>query len=109
MEPSRWTAETLTARHVVVHRDVTLTINCVGCRLLVELNVWKIGARLADEPLQGLRLRCRRCGVYPTELVVGRRTSGRGDKLLVIPLKPRAWDDGCRDNQAAALRRAGRK
>ncbi|WP_436355690.1 hypothetical protein [Brevundimonas sp. CEF1] len=60
MAPEDWKAETVTARDVVAHRDVVLSINCEGCRLDTEVNVWKIGMRLADTPLQRLRFRCRR-------------------------------------------------
>lgn len=105
MERRLWTAETVTARDVVPYRDVTLSIHCPGCNTIRELNVWTIGARLADDPLQELRFRCRRCGVYPSELIVGRRTSSAGETFLTIPLKPRFWDEGHREDQAAALRR----
>lgn len=107
MERRLWTAETLTARDVVAYRDVTLSIHCIGCNMIRELNVWTIGARLADDPLQALRFRCRRCGVYPSELIVRRRTSSVGETLLTIPLKPRCWDDGHRQDQAVALKRIG--
>ncbi|MGH7019159.1 MAG: hypothetical protein ACREEY_04735 [Brevundimonas sp.] len=103
MERRLWTAETLTARDVVPYRDVVLSIHCPGCNMIRELNVWTIGARLADDPLRELRFRCRRCGVYPSELIVGRRTSMAGEYLLAIPLKPRCWDDEHRDNQARAM------
>ncbi|WP_312145389.1 hypothetical protein [Brevundimonas sp.] len=106
MERRPWTAETLTARDVVPYADVTLSIHCIGCKLIRELNVWKIGARLADDPLQQLRFRCQRCGVYADELEVRRRTSSVGEHLLMIPLKPRFWDDGHCEDHAAALRRA---
>ncbi len=109
MERRLWTAETVTARDVVAYRDVVLAIHCIGCHLICELNVWTIGARLADDPLQGLRFRCRRCGLYPSELVIRRRNSMAGEHLLTIPLKPRAWDESHSANQAAALRRVGLK
>jgi len=109
MDPARWTPERLTARDVVAHHDVTLSFYCRGCHLTVEFNVWKVGARLADTPLQELRFRCVRCGVYPETLEVGRRDSMSGVRLLTIPLKPRAWDDGHRADQEAALRRAREK
>ncbi|MBB4799068.1 MULTISPECIES: hypothetical protein [Brevundimonas] len=104
--PEEWTAERVTARDVVPYRDVTLFIWCDGCRRGRELNVWTIGARLADDPLREVRFRCRACGVYPSGMEVSRRTSSAPDKLLMIPLKPRFWDDGHREDQAAALRRA---
>lgn len=106
MERCLWTAETLTARDVVAYRDVVLSIHCLGCNIIREVNVWKIGARLADDPLQSLRFRCTRCGVFPSELTVGRRTSTAGETLLTISLKPRCWDEGHRDDQADALRQA---
>lgn len=99
----------MTARDVVAYRDVVLSIHCPGCNIIRELNVWTIGARLADDPLQELRFRCRRCGVYPSELTVGVRNSTTGEHLLTIPLKPRYWDDGHREDQAAAQWRAEAK
>ncbi|MFZ4163781.1 hypothetical protein [Brevundimonas sp. NPDC058933] len=106
MDRRAWKAETLTARDAVPHRDVTLSIYCPGCHMIRELNVWTIGARLADDPLRELRFRCRRCGVFPSEMQVGVRNSTSGEHLLTIPLSPRCWDDGHRKDQADALRRA---
>lgn len=106
MERRLWTADTLTPRDVVAYRDVVLSIHCPGCNTIREVNVWKIGARLADHPLQCLRFRCTRCGVFPSALKVGVRNSTRGEHILTIPLSPRCWDDGHREDQAAALRRA---
>ena len=103
MERRLWTAETLTARDVVAYRDVVMSIHCPGCNTIREVNVWKIGTRLADDPLQGLRFRCTRCGVFPSELTVGRRTSTAGETLLIVPLKPRCWDASHREDQAKAL------
>lgn len=107
MERQLWTAETLTARDVVAYRDVVLSIHCPGCNTIREVNVWKIGARLADDPLQDLRFRCTRCGTFPSELEISRRNSTTGEHLLTIPLKPRCWDDGHRQDQASALKRIG--
>lgn len=105
MDPARWTPQRLTARDVVAHRNLVLSFYCQGCHLTVEFDVWKVGARLADDPLQTLRFRCQRCGVYPDALRVGRRDSLHGVDLLEIPLKPRAWDEGHRAAQTAALAR----
>lgn len=105
MAPEDWKAETLTARHIVAQRDVVLSIHCQGCRLITEADAWKVGARLADTPLQRLRFRCRRCGVYADAISVGRRTSTQGVHLLDIPLKPACWDEGHQADQAAALSR----
>lgn len=105
MERRLWTAETVTARDVVVYRDVVLSIHCPGCNIIREVNAWKICARLADDPLQGLRFRCKRCGVFPSELDISRRTSTTAERLLTIPLKPRSWGDGSREDQAVALKR----
>lgn len=101
-----WKAETLTARQVVAHRDLFLHFTCEGCRFAVQLDPWRIGSRLADDPLRDLRFRCRRCGVYPSTLRIGRRTSGASDEVMVIPLKPRAWDDGHQEDQRRCLARA---
>lgn len=105
MHKDNWTPERLTPRDVVVDRDITITADCSGCRYIVEVNVWKIGARLADDPFQIMRFRCRRCGAYATSLHIGRRNMGQGEKLLTIPLKPRCWDEGNDENQRAALAR----
>ena len=104
--PEEWTAENVTARDLVVWRDIVLSVQCEGCRLSKEMNVWRIGARLADDHLQDLRFRCRECGVYPSSLEISRRDGMAGQKLLLVPLRPRAWDDGHREDQARALRRA---
>lgn len=109
MDPARWTPERLSARDVVAHRDLVLSFYCRGCHLTVEFDVWKVGARLADDPLQTLRFRCRRCGVYPDALHVSRRDGLTGVELLKIPLKPRAWDEGHRAEQAKALARAAER
>lgn len=104
--PEEWTPENVTAHDLVVWRDIVLSVLCEGCRLSKEMNVWRIGARLADDHLRKLRFRCRECGVYPTSLEISRRDSMAGQKLLLVPLRPRAWDDGHRADQARALRRA---
>lgn len=104
--PEEWTAENVTARDLVVWRDIVVSAYCEGCRVSREMNVWRIGARLADDHLQELRFRCTTCGVYPSAIEISRRDNMTGQKLLVVPLKPRAWDDGHRADQAKALRRA---
>lgn len=104
--PEEWTAEQVTARDIVPYRDIVLMLCCDGCRITREVNVWRIGARLADDHLQELRFRCRACGVYPSRLEVSRRDGSTGQKILTVPLKPRAWDDGHRADQAEALRHA---
>lgn len=104
--PQTWTADRVTARDVVSHRDVHLLFWCEGCRITTHFDVWKIGARLADQPLRELRFRCRRCGVYATTLEVSRQTGAQCRKLLAVRIQPRAWDDGCREDQEAALMRA---
>lgn len=106
MVPAGWSPQTLTARQVVARPDVELSFNCVGCRAWIGLDPWRIGARLADDPLQTLRFRCRKCGVYPSELKVSRRTSKEPEELLAIPLKPRAWDQGHEEDQRRCLARA---
>ncbi|MFN3627288.1 MAG: hypothetical protein ACK4S3_05345 [Parvibaculum sp.] len=106
---SEWRPETVTARDLVQDSSVVATISCIGCGIITEINVWQIGCNLADTSLQTLRLRCRRCGVYPKEVEIGRRTSGIGEKMLTIPLKPRCWDSGHADAQRIALERAARR
>lgn len=104
--PEEWTAENVTARDLVVWRDIVVSAFCEGCRVSREMNVWRIGARLADDHLQELRFRCTTCGVYPSAIEISRRDSMTGQKLLMGPLRPRAWDDGHREDQARALQRA---
>ena len=103
-----WTADTVTARDVVARGDMTACILCMGCSSTVELNIWKVGMVLADTPLQGLRFRCRRCGIYPDRIRINRRVVGMVEDVLDVPLKPRAFDDGHLAAQAAAIARAGR-
>ena len=104
--PEEWTAATVTARDLVVWRDIVVSAFCEGCRVTREMNVWRIGARLADDHLQELRFRCATCGVYPSAIEISRRDGMAGQKLLMVPLRPRAWDDGHREDQARALQRA---
>lgn len=104
--PEEWTAENVTARDLVVWRDIVVSVFCGGCRVSREMNVWRIGARLADDHLQELRFRCTTCGVYPNAIEISRRDGMTGQKLLMVPLRPRCWDDGHREDQARALQRA---
>lgn len=105
MGRDNWTPERLTPRDVVVDRDVVVSVNCSGCRFIVELNVWTIGARLADVPFQIMRFRCRRCGAYAASIEVGRRDKAQGETLFTIPLTPRCWDERHDQRQRAALAR----
>jgi hypothetical protein len=109
MDGDNWTPERLTPRDVVVDRQIVVSAKCSGCLYTVELNVWRIGARIADDPFQIMRFRCRRCGAYATSLEVGRRNNAQGEKLLTIPLKPRFWDQGHDEIQRTALARRTRR
>lgn len=109
MNRDNWTPERLTPRDVVVDRQIVISASCSGCRYIVEMNVWRIGARLADDPFQSMRFRCRRCGAYATSIEVSRRNMSQGEKLLSIPLKPRCWDEGHDQAQRAALARLARR
>jgi hypothetical protein len=106
MIPDGWTPETLTARQLVAYPHISASFNCLGCRVWTDFNIWKVGARSADEPLQTLRFRCQRCGVYPKELKISRRTSGLPIDLMIVPLKPRCWDEGHEAEQRRCLARA---
>lgn len=106
---SEWTPENVTARDLVQDSSVTACISCMGCNIITEINVWGVGRVLADTAIQKLRLRCRRCGVYPHEVKIERRTSREGDSLFTIPLKPWAWDNGHAEEQQKALERAHRR
>lgn len=64
---------------------------------------------MADTPLQRLRFRCGRCGVYPSALEIGHRTSGVGEKILVVRLNPAAWEDEHEANQRRALAQADKR
>lgn len=109
MKRDNWTPERLTPRDAVIDPQIVVSAICSGCRYIVEIDVWRIGARLADDPIQSMRFRCRRCGAYANEIEVSRRNMGQGEKLLTIPLKPRCWDEGHDEKQRAALARLGRK
>lgn len=104
-----WRDYNVTARDLVQDGSTTLSIYCRGCNLTTEANVWKIGSRLADEPLQRIRFRCSRCGVYPDALEIGRRNSMAGDRILTIKLNPAAWDDEHETKQRNALARAEKR
>lgn len=108
MDRDNWTPERLTPRDVVADRQVVVTARCSGCRYMVEMNVWAIGMRMADDPFQIMRFRCRRCGAYATSVEVSRRNNSSGEKLFIIPLKPRFWDQGNDEKQQAALARLSR-
>ncbi len=79
-----WKDYNVTARDIVADGSMTVSFDCAGCRLITEFNIWKVGMVLADTPLQRMRFRCKRCGVYPKALKIGRRTSGNGDKILTV-------------------------
>lgn len=106
---SEWRPENVTARDLAQDSNVVASILCVGCGLITEINIWRIGHALADTPLQALRFRCHRCGVYPDKLTIGRRNSSSGETIFSIPLKPRCWDSGHADAQRIALERAARR
>ncbi len=74
--------------------------------MIREANLWRIGARLADDPLQRLRFKCSICGVYAEEVRVQRRQSMASEPLLRIKLNPACWDDGHRAAQVQALAKA---
>lgn len=102
----QWRDYNTTARDLVQDSSVVVSFDCVGCRRSVELNVWKIGAVLADDPIQRLRFRCSRCGVYPKAVEVSRRTSGIPVHILTITLNPACFDDQHRAQQVRALAKA---
>lgn len=106
---SEWRPENVTARDLAQDSSVVASILCGGCNSITEVNIWRIGSALADTPLQRLRFRCRRCGVYPERLEIARRTSGQGEKMLTIPLKPACWDSGHAENQRIAIERAAQR
>ncbi|RYG94918.1 MAG: hypothetical protein EON58_15265 [Alphaproteobacteria bacterium] len=99
-----WKPETVTPRDVIAHPDVSITVHCEGCRMIVGFNVFKLGMRLADTPLQRLRLRCQRCGVYASAMTLDRARVGQIEAVFKIDLKP-VWDDGHAEAQARALKR----
>ncbi|RYG99846.1 MAG: hypothetical protein EON58_02410 [Alphaproteobacteria bacterium] len=99
-----WKPETVTPRDVIAHPDVSITVVCEGCRKSVGFNVFKLGVRLADTPLQRLRLRCQRCGLYASSMKLDRARVGQVDSVFIIELKP-VWDEGHAEAQAKALKR----
>lgn len=76
--------------------------------MMREASVWKIGARLADDPIQRLRFRRHVCGVYAQTVCVAWRNSSASDKLLTIRLNPACWDDGHETMQRQAVARAAK-
>lgn len=94
----------MSARDLVADGSVYISFSCDGCRAIREADVWRIGARLADDPIQRLRFRCSKCGVYAKEVRVQRRQSMASDPLMVIRLNPACWDDAhaTADRQARA-------
>lgn len=104
-----WKDYNVTARDIVADADVTVSISCDGCRKIAVMNIWTVGARLADTPLQRLRLRCKTCGMYPTKLVVEKRLAPKKAHVLTIPLNPAFWDDEHETNQRNAKARAEKR
>ena len=104
-----WKDWNVTARDIVSDADVTVSIACDGCRKISVVNIWKVGERLADTPLQRLRLRCQTCGMYPSELVVEKRMAPKKDHILTVPLNPAFWDDEHETNQKNAKARAEKR
>lgn len=102
----KWRDCNTTARDLVSDSNVVAAFNCVGCRRWVEFNAWKIGAVLADDPIQRLRFNCAVCGVCPKDIEVSRRTSRTPERLLTITLNPACFDDQHRAQQARALAKA---
>lgn len=107
--PEQWTPETVTARDLVTDSSITVLLHCEGCRLSREMNIWKVGARLADDPLHRLRFRCKTCGMFPRTIEIGRRNSAQGEKLFKIALRPACWDDGHDEAQRRAVQRANQR
>lgn len=101
-----WKDYNVTARDLVADSEVYITFSCLGCRLIKEANVWKIGARLADDAIQRLRFKCQQCGVYAKEVAVHRRQSRSSGPILKIKLNPAIWDDGHETAHRQALARA---
>lgn len=106
---SEWKDWNVTARDVAAHGDVVVYVGCTGCRRITAMNIWKVGNRLADTPLQRLRLRCSNCGVYPTSLTLERHKAPQTFPLLTIKLNPAAWDEGHETAQRKALARAEKR
>ena len=101
-----WKDYNVTARDLVADSSIYILFDCAGCRAMREACVWKIGARLADDPIQRLRFKCSKCGVYAQTVRVARRNSAASDKILTIKLNPACWDDGHETAHRQALARA---
>lgn len=108
MPAGRWTPEELTPRLVVSDRDVSISIRCEGCRLIRQVDPWKLGPRLGDMPLQQMRFLCSRCGLYASEIKVDRSFGGTSEPMFVVSLDPRCWDEGHDAAQAKSRARLGR-
>lgn len=87
MDPARLTPERLTARDVVADRSLSAVVHCGRCNKGFGFDVWRVGDRLGDTPLQQLKLTCRRCGSRAAYVSIDRTTGGTGETVLTIPLK----------------------
>lgn len=87
MDPRRWTPELLTARDVVADRDLSAIVQCRTCNTGRGFNLWKVGPRLADEPIRHLKLTCSKCGNRATHVQISRSLGGRTETAMEIPLK----------------------
>jgi hypothetical protein len=105
---SEWRDWNVSARDIVSDGEVLVTVHCDGCRRVTQMNVWKIGARLADAPLQRLRLRCARCGLYPSRIEIERNTLPRHTTILSVTLNPAFWDEEHETKQRQAKAKAAK-
>lgn len=103
---NEWRDYNVTARDLVTDSEIYVTFSCVGCRLIKEASVWRIGARLADDAIQRMRFKCSDCGVYAKEITIHRRQSKSCDPILRVKLNPAHWDDGHETAHRQALARA---
>ena len=106
---TEWRDYNVTARDVIGAGDIKVSIGCDGCRKITQLDPWKVGERLADTPLQRLRLRCKTCGIYPNRLEIERVAPPRSMVLLKIKLNPAFWDDGHETAQRQAKAKAAKR
>lgn len=68
---SEWRDYKVTDRDLVADNSIVLMTECDGCRVSTEANIWKIGARLADDLAESQAL-----AVLERSLIAPAQTTG---------------------------------
>lgn len=86
-EPDRADLERLTARQLITNRQLSVVVECNGCRSGRPLNPWRIGERLGDTPLKELKFVCSKCRRRATSLQVWAQNVGTSRPVASITLE----------------------